>query len=168
MSGRNDKRAARVLAGMIMAVSLVWAGAVSAALADLDVQVVHNPDFAQGLSTSLRRGVAAIDDSADAVLVCLGDMPRVRARHVERLLAAFDPVEGRSICVPTHRGKRGNPVLWDRRFLSEMLELRGDVGARHLIGEHEDVVCEVEMDDDGVLLDVDSPAALAALHARGQ
>jgi molybdenum cofactor cytidylyltransferase len=141
------------------------AARVREALHGLDVEVVHNPGYAQGLSTSLASGVAALGESVDAVLVCLGDMPRVSARHVQRLLAAFDPVEGRTICVPTHRGKRGNPVLWDRRYVEEMSQVRGDVGARHLIGEHEDQVCEVEMDDAGVLMDVDSPEALAALGA---
>jgi len=141
------------------------AARVQQALQGLDVETVHNPDYAQGLSTSLSRGVAALDDTLDAVLVCLGDMPRVNARHVQRLLAAFDPLEGRSICVPTHRGKRGNPVLWDRRYMEQMRQVRGDVGARHLIGEHEDQLCEVEMDDAGVLMDVDSPEALAALVA---
>jgi molybdenum cofactor cytidylyltransferase len=136
---------------------------VLAALEGLPVHSVHNPDYAQGLSTSLARGIAALGDEHDAVLVCLADMPRVNARHVQRLLAAFDPGEGRSICVPTYRGKRGNPVLWDRRYFREMESIRGDVGARHLIGEHEEAVCEVAMEDDGVLLDVDSPHALTAL-----
>jgi len=136
---------------------------VHAALQGIAVDFVHNPQYAQGLSTSLACGIAALGADVDAALVCLADMPRVRAQHVQRLLAAFDPVEGRSICVPTHRGKRGNPVLWDRRYFQEMAAVRGDVGARHIIGEHADAVCEVEMDDDGVLLDVDSPQALAEL-----
>jgi molybdenum cofactor cytidylyltransferase len=131
------------------------------------LEFVHNPDYGQGLSTSLARGIEALGEDADAVLVCLGDMPRVRARDLARLLAAYDPVEGRCICVPTFRGKRGNPVLWDRRYFAEMCAVRGDVGARHLIGEHGDAVCEVAMDHDGVLLDVDSPRALAELTGRG-
>jgi molybdenum cofactor cytidylyltransferase len=136
---------------------------VRAALHGLRVDFVHNPHYAQGLSTSLACGIGALRADVDAALVCLGDMPRVRPQHVQRLLAAFDPLEGRSICVPTHRGKRGNPVLWDRRYFAQMSAVRGDVGARHIIGEHLDAVCEVEMDDAGVLLDVDSPQALAEL-----
>ncbi|MCP5149556.1 MAG: NTP transferase domain-containing protein [Ectothiorhodospiraceae bacterium] len=137
--------------------------AVRRALGGREVGLVHNPLYADGLSTSLAAGIAALPDDVEAVVVLLGDMPRVSARVVDRLIAAFDPVEGRSICVPTWRGKRGNPVLWARRFFPEMETLRGDVGARHLIGEHDDVVCEVAMDDDAVLLDVDSPDQLAAL-----
>jgi molybdenum cofactor cytidylyltransferase len=62
-------------------------------------------------------------------------------------------------------GKRGHPVLWARRFFAEMSEVKGDVGARHLLGEHADQVCEIPVEDDGVLIDVDSPAALRAMRA---
>src|SRR3546814_20009577 len=78
--------------------------------------------------------------------------------------AAFDPVEGRAICVPTWNGKRGNPVLWAKRFFPEMAEIHGDTCARHLIGEHGDLVCEVAMANDAVLIDVDTPDALAAVN----
>ena len=128
--------------------------------------IVDNPDFAAGLSSSLRAGVAALPADLDGVLVLLGDMPRVTPAHLDRLIAAFAPPEGRAICIPTHRAKRGNPILWDARFLPEMRALDGDQGARGLIGRHADQVCEVEMPDDGVLLDVDTPSALAALGER--
>lgn len=136
------------------------------ALAGFDVHFVHNPDYAAGLSASLSRGLAALDSDVEAAIVCLGDMPRIEVEHVERLVAAFDPVEGRSICVPTHRGKRGNPVLFAERFFAEMKDVRGDVGGRHLIGEYAEEVCEVEMNHVGVLTDVDSPEALAELLAH--
>ena len=125
--------------------------------------LTHNPDYASGLSSSLRRGLAALPESIDGVLVCLGDMPRVAPAVMNRLIAAFNPTEGRAICVPTWQGKRGNPVLFARRFFAEMQEIAGDTGARALIGEHSEVVCEVPMDDDAVLLDIDTPEALAAL-----
>ncbi|HEY9569325.1 MAG TPA: 4-diphosphocytidyl-2C-methyl-D-erythritol kinase, partial [Thalassobaculum sp.] len=78
---------------------------------------------------------------------------------------AFDPVEGRAIVVPTRRGKRGNPVLFARRFFEVMGTVSGDVGARHIIGDNDELVIEVEVDDESVLTDVDTPAALAALAA---
>jgi molybdenum cofactor cytidylyltransferase len=138
-----------------------------ATVAGLPVKVVHNPDYAEGLSTSLRAGLDALGDGVNAAIVCLGDMPRITARHLGRLAAAYNPVEGRALVVPTRRGKRGNPVLWDRRFFAAMRTLAGDVGARHLIGEHTDELVEVEMDDDAPLLDVDTPEALAALESAG-
>ena len=93
-------------------------------------------------------------------------MPLLTPRVIQRLTSAFDPLEGRAICVPTWQGKRGNPILWDARFASEMLEVSGDVGARHLLGVHEAEVCEVAMDDAAVLADVDSPADLEALTEK--
>jgi molybdenum cofactor cytidylyltransferase len=131
-----------------------------------DVAIVENPDFAAGLSASLRVGLAALPADIDGVLVLLADMPRVVPAHLDRLIAAFSPGEGRAICIPTHRAKRGNPVLWDARLVAEMQALDGDQGARSLLGRHADEVCEVEMPDDGVLLDVDTPSALAALAER--
>jgi len=91
-------------------------------------------------------------------------MPRVTSEQLNRLISAFNPVEGRAICVPTVHGKRGNPVLFGRRFFEEMETVSGDVGARHLIGESPDLVCEVEMSDDGVLLDIDTPQALERIR----
>ncbi|MFL5143068.1 MAG: NTP transferase domain-containing protein, partial [Microvirga sp.] len=123
-------------AGPIVVVTGHEPDAVRAALAGHEIRFVHNPHYADGLSTSLRAGLAALPTDIDGVLVCLGDMPRVGPETLNRLIAAYNPVEGRAICVPTVDGKRGNPVLWDKRFFAEMQDLAGDVGARHLIGAH--------------------------------
>jgi molybdenum cofactor cytidylyltransferase len=136
---------------------------VADTLGERAVGVVHNPDFEQGLSTSLRVGLAALPAEIDGAVVLLGDMPRVTAEHIDRLIAAFDPLEGRAICVPTYDGKRGNPVLFAAEFFAEMRSVAGDVGARHLIGQHEDQVAEVAMDDDAIFLDIDTPEALTAI-----
>jgi len=150
----------------IVAVLGNQADRVDAALGKLPVERVRNPAFAEGLSSSLKAGLAALPEDVDGVIVCLGDMPLVAGRDLDRLIAAFNPLEGRAIIVPTRRGKRGNPVLWAKRFIPEMAELAGDVGAKHLIGEHAELVSEVEMDSDGVLVDIDTPDALAALRDK--
>jgi molybdenum cofactor cytidylyltransferase len=139
--------------------------AVAAALAGKPVRFVHNPHFTDGLSASLRVGLAAVPAGADAVVVCLGDMPRVAAGVIDRLIAAYNPLEGRAICVPTTHGKQGNPVLWDRGYFTEMADLTGDSGAKRLIGQHADQLCEVPVDDAGVLYDVDTPDLLAQFRA---
>ncbi len=132
-------------------------------------RLVHNPDFAAGLSTSLHRGLAALSEDIDGALVCLGDMPEVTAGVIDRLIAAFDPLEGRAICLPTWAGKRGNPALLARRYFAEVQAISGDVGARALIGEYPEAVSEVAMDDlasgFGVLEDVDTPEDLGALSS---
>jgi molybdenum cofactor cytidylyltransferase len=132
-------------------------------LTGFEATFAHNALYAEGLSTSLGAGLLAVPPECDAAVVCLGDMPRIGSGVIDRLISAYNPVEGRAICVPTRHGKRGNPVLFDRQFFSEVLEIGGDVGARHLIGAHEDMVAEVPIDDDAIFLDVDTPEALSAL-----
>ena len=138
---------------------------VAKALAGLPVTIANNPDFARGLSTSLKRGLSALPENCDGAVVVLGDMPRVTPALIDKLIAAFDPAEDRAICVATRRGKRGNPVLWARRFFPEMMALEGDVGAKHLMSLYDELVCEVEAADDGPLTDIDTPEALAAYEA---
>ena len=97
-----------------------------------------------------------------------GTSPRFNASadEHERLAAAFDPEEGRTICVPTFGGKQGNPVLWGAEWFPEMRKLKGDVGAKHLIGEHADAVCEVPMPDEATLRDIDTPEEMALRRAK--
>src|SRR6266436_6062972 len=166
MVARVAQRLLASRARPIIAVLGNQAEAVDAALGKLPVERVCNSEFANGLSTSLKRGIAALPPDLDGALVCLGDMPLISGRHLDRLIAAFNPLEGRAIIVPIRRGKRGNPVLWSKRFFPEMAELAGDVGAKHLIGAHAELVAEVEMDSDSVLLDIDTPEALDALRQR--
>src|SRR3954470_18901922 len=98
---------------------------VERALAGLPVTFVHNPDFAEGLSTSLKAGIAAVAADADGAIVCLGDMPQVSAKLIDRLIAAFDPARGALVVIPTIDGKRGNPVLWSRRFFAALAGVEG-------------------------------------------
>lgn len=139
---------------------------VAAALAGLDVRLVHNPDFAEGLSTSVKVGLGAVPEDADAAVVCLGDMPQVSADLIDRLIGAFDPERGALVVVPTIAGKRGNPVVWSRRFFPELMALEGDVGARHVIGRYAEAVTEVPVADGAALTDIDTPEALVRVRAE--
>jgi len=139
---------------------------VAEALKGLDVQLVHNPNYAKGLSTSLKAGIAALPSTAEGAVVCLGDMPRIDATHIDRLIAAFAPKEGRLIALPVHNGKRGNPVLFDRALFAEMMDAEGDTGARHIIGTHADEVAEVDLGTDAIFADVDTPDALTRLQQK--
>jgi molybdenum cofactor cytidylyltransferase len=139
---------------------------IRATLSGRPVTFVDAPDHAAGLSASLKAGIAALPAEVAAVLVCLGDMPLVTGRVLDRILAAYDPDEGRAIVLPTHQGHAGNPVLWDRAFFAEILSLSGDTGARGLLKRHEEQVAEVEAGDDSVLRDFDTVDSLATLPAR--
>jgi molybdenum cofactor cytidylyltransferase len=139
------------------------AAKVEAALEGLDVAFVRNPAYAEGLSASLKAGVRALPETADGALVLLGDMPEIDAKLIDRMIAAFSPVDGRAICIAMHDRKRGNPVLWARRFFAEIETMSGDQGAKPLLAAHDDLICEIESGG-AVLRDVDTPDALAALR----
>ncbi|MGB7257507.1 MAG: nucleotidyltransferase family protein, partial [Pseudolabrys sp.] len=139
---------------------------VEAALKSLNVRFVHNPDYAEGLGTSLKAGIAAVPENADGAIVCLGDMPQVDAALIDRLLATFDPERGALIVVPTIDGRRGNPVVWARRFFHELMGIGGDIGARHLIGSYAEAVAEVPVSGGAALTDVDTPESFSAVKAE--
>jgi molybdenum cofactor cytidylyltransferase len=139
---------------------------VEAALKGLPVRLVNNPDFAEGLGTSLRTGIAAVPEEADAAIVCLGDMPQVDAALINRLIAAFDPERGALVVVPSIEGRRGNPVVWSRRFFHDLMSIRGDIGARHLIGNYAEAVVEVPVAGAAALTDVDTPESFSAVKAE--
>jgi molybdenum cofactor cytidylyltransferase len=138
---------------------------VEAALTGLKLELVHNPDYAEGLSTSLKIGLAALPAAVAGAIVCLADMPQVTTAVIDRLVTAFNPEQGALVVVPTSRGKRGNPVVWARRFFPDLVALHGDVGARHLIGANAEFVTEVALEDSAVLIDIDTPDALIAARA---
>jgi molybdenum cofactor cytidylyltransferase len=139
---------------------------VEAALAGLPVKFVHNPHFADGLGTSLKAGIAALPADVDGAIVCLGDMPQVDAPLIDRLIGAFDPDKGALVVVPTIDGKRGNPVVWSRRFFPDLMAVEGDVGARYLIGRYSEAVSELPLTGTATLTDVDTPEALEAVKAE--
>jgi molybdenum cofactor cytidylyltransferase len=139
---------------------------VEAVLSGLQVQLVHNPHFADGLGTSLKAGIAALPADIDGAIVCLGDMPQIDAALIDRLTGAIDPDKGALIALPTIDGKRGNPVVWSRRFFPDLMTVEGDIGARHLIGRYAEAVAEVPVEGAAVLTDVDTPEALAAVKAE--
>jgi molybdenum cofactor cytidylyltransferase len=139
---------------------------VELALKGLPVRLVHNPSYVDGLGTSLKAGIAAVPEESDAVIVCLGDMPQVDAALIDRLIAAFDPERGGLVVVPSIDGRRGNPVVWSRRFFQDLMGIQGDVGARYLIGNYAESVVEVPVAGEAALTDVDTPESLSAVKAE--
>jgi len=135
-------------------------------LAPLPLIFCENPDFAMGLSTSLKLGVKALPEDCDGVLVLLGDMPGVDAPLIDAMIVAFDPGRSRAIVVAARQGRRGNPVLWGRQFFTQIAGLSGDAGARSLFEHFDGLVFEVEAGHDGPVTDIDTQEALAAYLAR--
>ena len=134
------------------------AAEVRAALGDRPARYVVASEYADGLSASLRAGIAAVPGDWQAVIVALGDMPCVAAATFVALAASAAP-----IAVPVQGGVRGNPVRWGRRYFPALVSLTGDAGARGLLADLP--VVEIAVDDPGIFADVDTPSDLAALLA---
>lgn len=136
------------------------AQAIRAALGTRSVRVVEAPDYRDGLSASLRAGIAALPETVAGALVALGDMPRVSPATLRALLAAHRPG---GVTAPVCASRMGNPILWDRSYFPAMRQLRGDRGAKSLLPAD---VTLVAVSDEGILMDVDTPEALKAWQAR--
>ncbi len=127
-----------------------------------EVEFVFNENYREGLSTSLKAGVAALPADVDGAMIFLGDMPDVDSALIDRMIAAFEPDQMRAIVLPKREGRRGHPVLWGRGFFPLMLEkLTGDSGARNLLGQYADWVVEIESGHDGIFTDLDTPEAFS-------
>jgi molybdenum cofactor cytidylyltransferase len=158
---RSVEAAIASSAGRVIVVTGHDAKAVGDALHGLDILAVHNPDYAQGLSTSLRRGIAGVPAAMDAALVMLGDMPFVTPQLIDALSAAQERSPEALIVVPNCNGQRGKPVLWHRSLFAELQAVEGDRGARDLFARHARRLAELPTADDAVLIDIDTAEDLA-------
>ena len=119
------------------------------------VKVVVNPYSNKGMSTSIRRGIEALRPKSDGILIALGDLPFLKTRTINVLIHAFEQGRGR-IVVPSFRGRRGHPAIFDRKYKRELLNLQGDVGGRSVMERHPKDVRVVPVKSIGVVTDVDT------------
>lgn len=129
------------------------------ALGPLDVELIDNPSYAEGLSSSLRLGFEAAAKEADGVVVMLADQPALEPAHLDALIDAFRATGVGSIVVATGEDRRGNPVILSSRWATDIRGITGDKGARDLIRANEALVRQVEIGP-AALLDVDTPDLL--------
>lgn len=120
-------------------------------------RIVLNPDFAQGMSTSIQAGLRSLPEAAEAAMIVLADQPFVQPSTFDALIDGYRQSRA-PVVLPTYNGQRGNPVIIDRALFAEMMSIRGDIGFRSLFGEH--AMMTVPVDDHGVVTDVDTPADL--------
>jgi len=128
--------------------------------------IVVNRHYADGMSSSLKLGLGEVSKEADAAIIVLGDQPFVSAKTIDRLVDAYK-ASGARVVVPVYRGARGNPVLFDRRMFGEITGIQGDVGAKSVVAGSGENVLEVAVEDDGVLVDIDTPSDYEREAARG-
>jgi molybdenum cofactor cytidylyltransferase len=129
-------------------------GALEKDLSDPRLRTLLNPEYREGISSSLRAGLLPLVDDFPSVMFLLGDQPFMDARTINLLLERFWSSD-KDICVPVCQGERGNPVVFSRRFYGEILELTGDTGARGIIRANPERVLQVEIQDPRYFLDID-------------
>jgi len=139
------------------------AEAIAAALDRRAVRLAHNPNYAAGLGSSIAAGIAALPADTTCALLCLGDLPRLRAKHFDAVIRAFDPTLGRTLCIPVYSGQRGHPVLFAAQHFAELRALDRATGAREILTRHPESIYEVPVDDPGITLDIDTPEDWKAL-----
>ena len=128
--------------------------------------VVRNENYEQGMSTSIRAGIPSVSSDTNAEMIVLADQPYIKAAILNSIIEEYDRSNAK-IVLPVYKGFRGNPVLIDRSLFPEMMQITGDIGCRSLFGLHADQVNKLNVDDIGILIDIDSPADLEKL-SRGQ
>ena len=138
---------------------------MAAALAELPLRLVHNAQFLDGQSTSLRAGIAALAPEVEAAVVLLADHPLLQPATIDALLACYRRADA-PLAVPRYEGRRGNPVLFGRALFGELLEITGDQGARAVVKAHAAQIAWVDVADEGILLDLDTPDMYAQLADR--
>ncbi len=150
--------------------AVVVTGCDRAAVAEIarqrGVPTVHNGAWGEGMGASLACATAALGPEADGLAVLLGDVPLIRQETLVRLAQAWRQSPAPAIARPVWRGRPGHPVIFDRAFVPDLLGLRDDDGARSVLHAHADRLVRVETGDQGVVLDADTPQALAILRAR--
>jgi molybdenum cofactor cytidylyltransferase len=119
------------------------------------LKVVVNQAYRQGMASSLREGLSALDPQTGAALIILGDQPFIRPQTLQQIMAGYHR-SGAQIVIPSHQGKRGNPVLLSRSVFPEVMALEGDTGCRAIFPNHLDAILKVEVEDPGILLDIDN------------
>ena len=126
-------------------------------LAAKPVKFAINPNYQQGMSTSIIAGLNLVDRQAQAVMLALGDQPLVDSQTINRLIDEFYNHD-KGIAVPTYQGRRGHPIIFAIKYKQKLLELEGDIGGRQIIQYHPDDILEVAVDAESVITDIDTRA----------
>jgi len=124
------------------------------------VKLVVNPDYKQGMSTSIIAGLKAVDSQGQAVMLALGDQPLIDSRTVNRLIEEFYDRD-KGIAIPTYQGRRGHPIIFDIKYEEKLLALMGDIGGRQIVNDHPDDILEVAVSCKGIIIDIDTVDSLA-------
>ena len=119
------------------------------------VKIAINPNYRQGMSTSIIAGLNLVDSRAQTVMLTLGDQPLINSQTINRLIEEFHNHD-RGIAIPTYQGRRGHPIIFAIKYKEKLLELKGDIGGRQIVKDHPDDILEVAVNAGGIITDIDT------------
>ena len=128
---------------------------VASLISNRPVTIAFNPNYRQGMSTSIVAGLSLLNDKTQAVMIALGDQPFVDAQTINYLVEEF-VAHDQGIAIPVYEGRRGHPVIFDIKYKEELLKLKGDKGGREIIRQYSEDVLEVTVNCEGVCVDIDT------------
>lgn len=137
-------------------------------LSGLEIKLVYNPDWENGMATSINSGIAAIPEEINGNLIALGDMPLVGSYVLEKLSSAFDSNAGKRIIYPLYNNKQGNPVIFPQKYFAEILSSTGDRGCKKILKRYPENAIGIQVDSQEVVLDCDTPEDYLKLNNRVQ
>ena len=152
-------------AGEVIVVTGHRAEDVSRAISDRDVRCVYNPDYRSGMSTSIKRGVEAVSESARAVMIALADQPQIGPDICDQIIEAYKKSRAQ-IVVPAYKGRNGHPIILDLSLRDEILAIDAEQGLRKVIHARPDRVVRLEIASEDVLMDFDFPEDYRRMFKR--
>ena len=132
-----------------------WAEAVIERIGSRPVKITQNPDYKQGMSTSIIAGLKLVTPETGAVMIALSDQPLLNSRTINNLIDGFLS-GGKGIAIPTYRGIRGHPIIFAKKYVAELMAVKGDIGGRQIISAHPEDVLEVAVASEGVVVDINT------------
>ena len=141
--------------------------AIKSSLFNFDIIFAHNPNYMDGISSSLKKGfeiIHGLESNCDGVMICLGDMPLVSHEQLQKIINCFSSLNNNTICIPTFGGKRGNPVLIGKNFFTLIDKIDGDIGMRSIINNYNNSIFEIKMDNKSILMDIDTPEEIKLIQ----
>ena len=129
---------------------------ISGVIGNREVDIVINKNYKNGMLSSIKCGISSLPEDAEAFLLCLVDQPAIMASDINKLIKAYKK-SGKGIIIPAYKGKRGHPIVFDRKYTDDIINLKEDGdGLREVVWKNSDDILEVEVENNAVIKDMDN------------
>ena len=129
---------------------------ISGVIGNRKVDIVINNNYKNGMLSSIKCGISSLPENAEAFLLCLVDQPTIAPSDINKLIKAYRK-SGKGIIIPAYNGKRGHPIIFDRKYIDDIINLKEDGdGLREVVWKNSHDVLEIEVENEAVIKDMDN------------